>query len=50
MGFWDAATHMSKQEWSSACRRVVNRLQNLKLDASAPAPQPRTTRGRGKKK
>jgi hypothetical protein len=29
MGFWDAGTHMSKQEWAGACRRVQNRLQNL---------------------
>src|SRR5262245_22277649 len=29
MGFWDAGTHMSKQEWRAACRRVENRLQNL---------------------
>ena len=26
---WEKATHMSKQEWERACRRVANRLQNL---------------------
>ncbi len=28
---WERTTHMSKQEWSRACRRVENRLQNLQL-------------------
>jgi hypothetical protein len=26
---WEKATHMSKQEWERACRRVADRLQNL---------------------
>jgi hypothetical protein len=30
MGFWDAGTHMTKQQWAAACRRVENRLQTLK--------------------
>lgn len=28
---WEKSTHMSRQEWSRACRRVADRLQNLKL-------------------
>jgi len=28
---WDKGTHMSRQEWSRACRRVANRLQNLNV-------------------
>ena len=31
MGFWDAGTHMSKQEWKAACRRVQHRLDNLSM-------------------
>lgn len=26
---WDRGTHMTKQDWSHACRRVQNRLQQL---------------------
>jgi hypothetical protein len=26
---WDKGTHMSRQEWNRACRRVANRLHNL---------------------
>lgn len=26
---WDKSTHMTKQEWSRACRRVADRLRNL---------------------
>jgi hypothetical protein len=33
LNMWDAATHMSRQEWARACRRVENRLQNLQVDA-----------------
>jgi hypothetical protein len=33
LNMWDAATHMSRQEWGRACRRVENRLQNLQVDA-----------------
>jgi hypothetical protein len=29
MGFWDAATHMSKQEWRAACERIQHRLDNI---------------------
>jgi Ni/Co efflux regulator RcnB len=28
---WDKGTHMSRHEWNRACRRVANRLQNLKV-------------------
>ena len=28
---WDKGTHMSRQEWSRACRRVANRLKNLNV-------------------
>lgn len=27
--FWEPATHMSKSEWSRACRRVASRLRDL---------------------
>lgn len=27
MGFWDAGTHMTKQEWRAACKRTLNRIQ-----------------------
>jgi hypothetical protein len=30
MGFWDRATHMSKQEWRAACLRVQNRFAGMK--------------------
>jgi hypothetical protein len=30
-GMWDRGTHMTKQEWSRTCRRVQDRLQQLKL-------------------
>lgn len=33
MRLWDAATHMSKQEWSRTCRRIQTRLDSLKLDS-----------------
>jgi hypothetical protein len=32
MGFWDRGTHMTKQEWRAACRRTLNRLNNLKVE------------------
>lgn len=28
---WEKSTHMSKQEWGRACRRVADRLQNLSV-------------------
>jgi hypothetical protein len=31
MGFWESATHMSKQEWRAACQRVQHRLDNLNI-------------------
>jgi len=36
---WDKGTHMSRQEWNRACRRVANRLQNINV--SRPAIRPR---------
>jgi hypothetical protein len=44
VGFWDAATHMTKREWTAACQRTENRLGNLKseLGATAPKPESRT--------
>jgi hypothetical protein len=26
---WEKSTHMSRQEWARACRRVADRIQNL---------------------
>jgi hypothetical protein len=31
MAQWDKGTHMSRQEWNRACRRVANRLHNLNV-------------------
>jgi hypothetical protein len=28
---WEKSTHMSRQEWGRACRRVADRLQNLQV-------------------
>jgi hypothetical protein len=28
---WDRGTHMTPNDWSRACRRVQNRLQDLEL-------------------
>ena len=41
---WDNKTHMSKAEWSRTCRRIENRLQNLKvenMDVDVSGPKPR---------
>src|SRR5262245_4084368 len=41
---WDNQTHMSKTEWARTCRRIENRLQNLKIenmDADVSGPKPR---------
>ncbi len=29
LGMWEPATHMTRQQWAQACRRVENRLQSL---------------------
>lgn len=29
VAMWDRGTHMSRQEWRRACRRVADRIQNL---------------------
>jgi len=31
VGMWDHGTHMTKQQWLHACRRVQNRLQQLQI-------------------
>jgi hypothetical protein len=28
MGFWEAATHMTKAEWKAACLRTTNRINS----------------------
>jgi hypothetical protein len=41
---WDNQTHMSKAEWSRTCRRIENRLENLKvenMDVDVSGPKPR---------
>jgi hypothetical protein len=41
---WDNQTHMSKADWSKTCRRIENRLQNLKvenMDVDTSGPKPR---------
>jgi hypothetical protein len=30
MGFWDAATHMSKGEWRAACKRSMKEFPDIK--------------------
>jgi hypothetical protein len=45
---WDSETHMSKSDWSRTCRRVENRLQNLKvedLNTDLSGPKPRKNGG-----
>ena len=44
LSMWDSGTHMSKTEWSRACRRVDNRLQNLKVGDVPAVPAPRKSR------
>jgi hypothetical protein len=44
MKLWDNQTHMSKADWSKTCRRIENRLQNLKvenMDVDISGPKPR---------
>jgi|GEM_PF-1485136 len=41
MRLWDAATHMTRQEWARTCARIQSRLENLRLenlDMSGPSP------------
>src|SRR4029077_4696028 len=43
---WDNQTHMSKGEWSRTCRRIENRLQNLRvenMDVDVSGPKSRRT-------
>jgi hypothetical protein len=39
MNFWDRGTHMSKQQWRAACKRTLNRLENLKVEAAPTSKQ-----------
>jgi hypothetical protein len=39
MNFWDRGTHMSKQQWRAACRRTLNRIENLKAETNTPIPK-----------
>jgi hypothetical protein len=32
MRLWDAATHMSKQQWARTCERIQTRLENLRIE------------------
>jgi len=32
MQLWDAATHMTKQEWARTCERIQSRLENLRIE------------------
>jgi hypothetical protein len=47
MGFWDAGTHMSKQEWRTACRRVQNRLEDLSKGERGALGQKSKTKTQG---
>src|SRR5262249_55862636 len=37
MGYWDAATHMSKNEWRQACTRTLSGTDLGNVDLSTPA-------------
>jgi anti-sigma-K factor RskA len=41
MEMWDSGTHMTKQEWSRACRRVQTRLDSLDVGAMRVRKTPR---------
>jgi hypothetical protein len=39
MGFWDRATHMTKNEWKAACQRTIHRLDDVEREfARNPTP------------
>jgi hypothetical protein len=39
MGFWDRATHMTKNEWKAACQRTLHRLDDVAKEfAREPTP------------
>jgi hypothetical protein len=41
IGDWDAATHMTKQEWAGTCKRVVaNRAKFIREHGTAPKVPP----------
>lgn len=31
IAMWEPSTHMSRSEWNRACRRVADRIQNLRV-------------------
>ena len=39
MRLWDAGAHMTKAQWSTTCKRVQSRLENLKIDNSMGLPK-----------
>jgi hypothetical protein len=36
MRLWDAATHMTKQQWARTCERIQTRLENLSIESLEP--------------
>jgi hypothetical protein len=32
LNIWERRTHMSKEQWARACRRVADRLKTLKVE------------------
>jgi len=36
MRLWDAATHMTKQQWARTCERIQSRLENLNIESLEP--------------
>jgi len=36
MRLWDAATHMTKQQWARTCERIQSRLENLSIESLEP--------------
>ena len=36
MRLWDAATHMTKQQWARTCERIQTRLENLNIESLEP--------------
>jgi hypothetical protein len=39
MGFWDAATHMTKAEWKAACVRSLHRLDEVSRELATTTPR-----------
>jgi len=36
MRLWDAATHMTKQQWARTCERIQSRRENLSIESLEP--------------